>query len=147
MTHKILDIPGGSTRFENCPEVTFTGGGNTSVSITVTYRATERTEEAPPRRGQLVFSDVLEFRWIESNVGYEEYSQHEEDFDFGLIEILDSAYVETMAAHGGWRDYAGQRIRGQPESLVRHFRFAADDWGTLNIIATEIAIRWLDESR
>jgi hypothetical protein len=145
MTHKVLDIPGGSTRFENCPEVTFTGGGNTSVSVTVTYHATAETEDARSRRGQLVFSDVLEFRWVESNVGYEEYPQHEEDFDFGLIEILDSAYVETMAAHGGGRDDVGERIRGHPESRVRHFRFAADDWGTLNIIATEIAICSLDE--
>jgi hypothetical protein len=144
MTHRVLEIPGGSTRFENCPEVSFTGGGNTSVSVTVTYRATERTDASGPRRGQLVFSDVLEFRWVEANVGYEAYPQHEEDFAFGLIEILDSAYVETMAAHGGGRDYPGERIRGQPESLVRHFRFAADDWGTLNIIATELEVRELD---
>jgi hypothetical protein len=23
-------------------------------------------------------------------------------------------YIETMAAHGGWREHAGRRIRGQP---------------------------------
>ncbi len=147
MAHRVLDIPGGSTRFENCPEVTFTGGGNTSVSITVTYRATERTEAAPPGRGQLVFSDVLEFRWIEHDAGYEQYPSHANDLAFGLVEILDSSYVEAMAANSGWRDHAGLRIRGQPEDKVRHFRFVADDWGTLNVIATQIAIRWLDEAR
>jgi hypothetical protein len=147
MAHSVLDIPGGSTRFENCPEVTFTGGGNTSVSITVTYRATERTEDAPPRRGQLMFSDVLEFRWVEDDVDYEPYPQHANDFEFGLIEILDSAYVEAMAANSGWPDHVGLRIRLRPESEVRHFRFSADEWGTLDIIATQIAIRWLDEAR
>jgi hypothetical protein len=146
MTHRVLEIPGGSTRFENCPEVSFTGGGNTSVRITVTYRATEWTEDAAPRRGQLVFSDVLEFRWIEHDVGYEPYEQHRNDGNFGLIEILDSAYVETMAVHGGWRDHAGLRIRGQPEGRARHFRFCADDWGTLNIIATELEIREAEAS-
>lgn len=147
MAHKVLDIPGGSTRFENRPEVTFSGGGTTSVSITVTYRATERTDEAPPRRGQLIFSDVLEVRWIEHDVDYDEYPQHEEDHNFGLIEIVDSAYVQAMAANGPWRDHVGLRIRGQPETVVRHFRLSADDWGTLNVIATKIEIRELGESR
>jgi len=144
MTHRVLEIPGGSTRFTDCPEVRFVGGGNTSVSITLTYNATEEAEETPSRCGQIAFSDVLEFRWVEHEAAYEVYTQHEDDFEFGLIEILDSAYVEAMAAHSGGRLYPGTRIRGRPEAEVRHFRFAADDWGTLDIIATEISIRWLD---
>lgn len=47
----------------------------------------------------VVFPDVLELRWIEHDAAYEEHPQHEEDFEFGLIEILDSAYVEVMAGH------------------------------------------------
>jgi hypothetical protein len=146
MTHRVIQIPGGTTRFENRPQVTFAGGGNTSVSVTVIYRATERTQDVPPTLGEIVFADVLEFRWIEHDVSYEQYTEHEEDYAFGLIEILDSVYIETMAARGGGRDYVGERIRGQPENLVRHFRFSADEWGSLNIIATKISIRQLGES-
>src|SRR5687768_3117220 len=111
MTHQMIAIPGETTRFEDCPQVTFTGGGNTSVTVTLTYHAAAAPPGVRPVFGEITFSDVLEFRWIENDVLYEEYPQHEEDYEFGLVEILDSAYIETMAARGGWRDHAGIRIR------------------------------------
>jgi hypothetical protein len=139
MTYRVLPIPGQTTQFEGCPQVTFVGGGHTSVSIMITYHASEISPDLGVQIGEVTFSDVLEFRWIENDVGYEEHPQHEDDYDLGLIEILDSAYIETMAARGGGREHAGIRIRGRPESEVRHFRMGFDEWGTLDVIATRVA--------
>jgi len=111
------------------------------MSATVTFRGSQRYEDREQIIAEVIFDDVLEFRWIEFDAGYEQYPEHDEDLAFGLIEIIDSAYVETMASYSRWRDYPGRRIRDQPESLVRHFRFGFDDWGSLDIIATKIAIR------
>lgn len=140
MAHKILPIPGQTTRYEGCPRLVVAGGGNTSLSVTVAYHASEITADQTILLGEITFSDVLEFRWIEHDAAYEEHPQHEDDYDFGLIEIQDSAYIETMASRGGWREHAGTRIRGRPESEVRHFRMGFDEWGTLDVIATAIAM-------
>lgn len=140
MAHKVLEIPGQTTQLDGGPQVTVAGGGNTSMSITVSYHASEISPDLTVQIGEITFSDVLEFRWIDSDAAYEEHSKHEDDYEFGLIEILNSAYIEMMASHGGWREYAGTRIRGQPESQVRHFRMGFDEWGTLDVIATSIAM-------
>lgn len=145
MAYKIIGIPGDTTQFEDCPKISITGGGNTSLSVTVTYNAALEAPGTRPTLGEVVFSDVLEIRWIESDALYEEYPQHEGDYEFGLIEVLDSAYIETMASRGPCRDYPGNRIRGNPEAAVRHFRMGFDDWGELNVIATEFSVRELVE--
>jgi hypothetical protein len=147
MTHRIISIPGESTRYENCPRIAITGGGNTSLSVSVTYSAAPRPHaDAPRTLGEVVFSGVLEFRWIDADASYEEYPQHEDAFEFGLIEILDSAYIETMVSRGSGRDQPpGHRISGIPEASVRHFRMGFDDWGELNVIATELSVRALVE--
>jgi hypothetical protein len=140
MVYKILPIPGQTTQYEDCPQLVIVGGGNTSLSVTVDYYASEIAADQTILLGEITFSDVLEFRWIESAAAYEEHPQHESDYDFGLIEIQNSAYIETMASRGGWRDHTGTRIRGRPESEVRHFRIGFDEWGTLDVIATKIAM-------
>jgi hypothetical protein len=139
MVYKVLPIPGQTTRYEDRPQLVIVGGGNTSLSVTVAYHASEITADQTILLGEITFSDVLEFRWIEHDAAYEEHPQHEGDFEFGLIEIQDSAYIETMASRGRWREYPGTRIRGDPESGVRHFRMGFDEWGTLDVIATKIA--------
>jgi len=145
MPYNILSIPGGTTRYDDCPRISVTGGGNTSVSVTVTYHAALVPPGTRATLGEVVFSDVLEIRWIDCDVSYEEYSQHEDDYEFGLIEVLDSAYIETMASRGVYRDRPGNRIRGNPEAAVRHFRMGFDKWGDLNVIATKFSVRELVE--
>jgi len=140
MAYQQVSIPGETTQFDDCPQLVITGGGNTSLSVTVTYHASEIAADHTILLGEITFSDVLEFRWIENDVAYEEHPRHEDDYDFGLIEIQNSAYVEMMASRGGCRDLTGARIRGRPESEVRHFRMGFDEWGTLDVLATKIAM-------
>ena len=141
MAHRVLECPGQTTRYEDCPQLAMTGGGNTSLGLTLRYCASAIADDGTILAGEIVFSDVLEFRWIEHDAAYEEHPEHDDDFRFGLIEIENSAYVETMASRSGWRNHAGTRIRGRPESEVRHFRIGFDDWGRLDVIATRIAMR------
>lgn len=145
MAHSELRIPGETTRYDDCPKVVMTGGGNTSVTVTVTYHAALAPPGTRATLGEVAFLNVLEIRWIDCDASYEEYPQHEDDYEFGLIEILDSAYIETMASRGVYHDHPGNRIRGNPEDSVRHFRMGFDKWGELNVIATGFSVRMLDE--
>lgn len=140
MAYQVLQFPGQTTRYEDCPQLAVAGGGNASLSVTITYHASAIAADQTILLGEITFSDVLEFRWIEYDAAYEEHPQHEGDFEFGLIELQNSAYIETMASRGRWREYPGERIRGLPEAGVRHFRMGFDEWGTLDVIATKIAM-------
>lgn len=141
MAHSVLAIPGQSTQYEDCPEITMVGGGPSSLRITVRYAASEVSADGVVAVGEVAFDDVLELRWIDHEAAYEEYPQHEDDYARGLIELVDSAYIATMASRSGWREHAGLRIRGRPESEVRHFRMGFPQWGTLDVLATRVSIR------
>jgi hypothetical protein len=103
-----------------------------------------------PKYFRLRFDGVLEYRFIDEIVSYEDIETHKGDYEFGLIEILDSAYVENMASKGRRRELpVGQRFGkydddpnsgGIFERDVRHFRFAQDKWGKLDIIALRLSI-------
>ena len=137
MAHVIIPIPGDGTQFEQCPTLTFTGGTRSSVAVTIRYRALPDSS----RFGYVAFSGVLECRWIKSGLQYEDHTQHQEDRSPGLIEIVDSAYVTTMDMLG-WQHQPG-RLRNYKDP-VRHFRMEFEKWGQLNVIATGIAVRTID---
>jgi hypothetical protein len=135
MTHRVIPIPGDSTRCEDAPKLRISGGGNDAATVTVEYRASYIVPGEPQLKGQITFRDVLELRWIEDFAAYEEHPQHEHDYDCGLIEVLDSAYVEMMASKGREHVHPGKRFGLIPESDVHHYRMTFDHWGTLNVIA------------
>ena len=104
-------------------------------------------EDLPaPHYFKLVFDNVLEYRFVASCVYYEDLSPHEPDFEFGVIEILDSEYIGNLIAKGGHGDCPlGQRLgrgdaRGMDERKVRHFRMAFDEWGKLDILTFNFSI-------
>lgn len=105
-------------------------------------------DERCPHYFKLRFTGVLEYRFIEYDHGYEDLEQHIGDYKSGLIEVLNSAYIENMASKGRRGNYPiGQRFGkyddnpnsgGIFERDVRHFRLAFDEWGKLDVIAIRL---------
>lgn len=146
MAYKVIEIPGGGTRLEDAPSVRILGASGEPVTLIIQYHARETVEGQPPLFGEITFFDVLEYRWIADFVDYEDYPEHEKDFEFGLVEIIDSKYIENMASKGPWRDFPGQRFGpGIKESSVRHFRIVFDEYGKFDIIAFEVSVRETSE--
>jgi hypothetical protein len=62
MAHRIIDIPGGSTNYEDCPKIKVIGGGNEPITLVIQYVASEKIEGQPFTLGEITFTDVLEYR-------------------------------------------------------------------------------------
>ena len=110
------------------------------MSIVVTYHCAEISPDGTAPLGRIEFSGVQEFRWIESDVLYEEHDRHQDDYEFGLIEVVDSKYIETMRMRQPVAEQSGQPRPVLPEFQLRHFRMGFDDWGELNVFATEVNV-------
>jgi hypothetical protein len=141
MAHRVIDIPGGGTRFDAAPSVRVEGAEDEPVSLSVKYHSRATTGGRAPVFGVITFTDVLEYRWVADFADYEDYAAHKDDSQFGLIEIIASAYVENMASKGMWSSYKGQRF-GEviKESEVRHFRLAFDEYGKFDVIALGVTV-------
>lgn len=117
------------------------GASNSDVTLSVKYNASETTGGRPPTFGQIVFSSVLEYRWQASEVEYEDFVEHEDDFEFGLIEIRNSSYVENMAAKGVRAQFGEHRFgEAINDSEVKHYRLAFDDYGHFDVIALNVSV-------
>lgn len=142
MNVQTIPIPGGSTRFDDAPIVEIQAGRNQPLSLVVRYVAGQHQAGQPALLGEITFKDVLEYRWIESEVEYEDFTEHEDAYEFGLIQIQESRYIERMAAKGPWRDFPQQRFGGTiHEEDIKHFRLAFDEYGRFDVIALGVVIR------
>jgi hypothetical protein len=140
MTYKIIEIPGGSTTLDDGPNIKIVGASNEPVSVIVTYIAGGSVEGRV--FGEITFDNVLEYRWIAGFVDYDDYPQHKQDYELGLIEVLNSAYVENMASKGPLRELSNQRFgAATKEKDVRHFRLGFDDYGCFDVIALAVSVR------
>ena len=158
MAYRVIELPGvrrdpgrtswAKTSFDS---IRILGRRDEPVCVTVVIcNYSPSHDDAVHRYFHLQFSGVLEYRYIDEIVSYEDQEAHRHDFEFGLIEILDSAYIENMASKGRRGNYPiGQRFGkfdpapgsgGIAESEVRHFRLAFDKWGRLDVIALHLSI-------
>jgi hypothetical protein len=127
MTNRIVPTPGDGMRRDGCPRIAIDGGGDRPRAVTVNYYVGQHESEDRPQFVELTFLDVIELRWIEWEVDYDTHPQHEDDFEFALIEIIDSAYAAALGV-----------------GAARHFRMGVDDWGELNVFARDVQIRVVD---
>lgn len=141
MNFKIIDIPGGSTNREDSPEVQIVCPSEFPLTLIIKYHSHWIVSGEPPRFGEITFSNVLEFRWVEEEYEYFQFPE-ERDHGYGLIEILDSKHKENMASKMQWKDNPGKRFGpAVEESDVHHFRLAFPKYGYFDIIALEVSIR------
>lgn len=144
MAYKIIPIAGESTTREVAPrfEVVNTDG----CPIVIIRYHCRYIEEGPPLYGQLTFSDVLEYRWIDDMIEYDDFPEHKDDYENGLIEILNSSYIENLKSKGYGHHVAGQRFGPYlPEKDVKHFRVGFDHYGTFEIIALKVDVQTAGE--
>lgn len=76
----------------------------------------------------------MEYRWIASNQSY--FPANRDDFEFGLIEIIDSEQIKRLLDEGMYADRSpGQRLGGTvDETRLRHYRIGFDDYGSFDVI-------------
>ena len=145
MNFKLIDIPGGSTMTDDSPDVKIVCPSDSPLTLIIKYHSNWIGRGEPPRLGEITFSSVLEFRWIDEACEYFQFPE-ERDHGYGLIEILNSKHKENMASKMQWKDRSGKRFGPTvEESDVHHFRLAFPYYGCFDIIALEVSIREIPE--
>src|SRR5436853_7118640 len=89
MAYRNLIIPGHTTALDDHPEFQVIALSNQPLTVMIKYLA----EKTPERTvfGEITFISVLEYCWTAYFVEYEDIREHESDYEFGLIEILDKS--------------------------------------------------------
>ncbi len=145
MAFKIIPIPGGSTNFEDSPDVQIVCPSDYPLTLIIKYHSHWIVDGETPHFGEITFSDVLEYRWVEEAYEYFQFPE-ERDHGYGLIEILNSKHKENMASKGPWKDTPGKRFGpAVEESSVHHFRLAFPHYGCFDIIALGVSVRDITE--
>ncbi|MFL5801987.1 MAG: hypothetical protein ACJ8CR_09635 [Roseiflexaceae bacterium] len=140
MSYKTIDIPGGSTRFEDSPVVQIRGIKDGPVEVIIKYHARETTGGRPPLFGVITFTNVLEYRWTSDVIEYYPYNDSE-NIAFGLIQILDSKHIKDIVTKGPWHSLPNKRFGPNiEESEVKHFRLIFDEYGQFDVIALGISV-------
>jgi hypothetical protein len=145
MTHKDIPIPGGTTNSEDSPEVRIIHISEHPLALIIKY-ISQSTKKGEPRIfGEITFSNVLEYRWIESEYIYFPFPE-ENDYERGLIEILNSKHIENMASKGYQKKLSGKPFGPfVKESDVHHYRLAFPEYGYFDIIALGISMKEISE--
>lgn len=146
MAYKVISIPGGSTTYDDCPRVQIISSDISKPTLIIKYIAGEFVENQPQLYGEITFLQVMEYRWVAFDYAYSPYQQDEQGEGFELIQIIDSKWIENIAAKGWFQKYPGQRFGPViQESDVKHFRITFDDYGIFDIIAFDISVKEIFE--
>lgn len=142
MKYKVLEIPGNTTIYEDNPEVTVIRNHLSGPHLSIKYAAVP-LQHLPSHTvhtyGLLIFSHVLEYRWVHGDVSYPHFTNDTSDGsgEFTLIEIEDSKWIEMMTLQSGYL----QAIKLYPERLrkitIIHYRLTFDEYGVFDILARD----------
>jgi hypothetical protein len=147
VAHKVVAIPGGSTSNDDDPQVTIVGPIDHPLTFIFKYHAYfEDENENCPVYGELTFTNVLAYRWITEFLEYEEFPEHREDGSLGVVEVLDSRYIEEMSTKMLSRFRLGnvpwKRLGlGINADEVKHYRIGVDDHGQYDIFCLGVIIK------
>lgn len=140
MGNREISGTGLRTRYADTPAVKINAVRDGPVELEISYQA------EPARAGEIalftriIFTDVHEYRWVASDQTY--FITNRDDFEFALIEIVDSGQINMMTAEGMYADRApGQRLGGVlDERSLHHYRIGFDDYGTFDVISLGLKI-------
>jgi len=122
------------------------GDANSPISLSIKYHAAEIVANRPALCGLIVFSNVLEYRWQEGYLEYEDFAAHKDDYEFGLIEVINSEYIKNMASKGVRADFSEHRLgEGINDTEVKHYRLAFDEYGRFDVIALNVSVSEISE--
>lgn len=140
MGYRVVEGDGLRTRYSGTPTVVINAVPDGPVSIEVAFQAEPAPVGVEAGFTRLVFEDVREYRWIASDQPY--FPTNRDDFEFGLIEIIDSAQIKRLLDEGIHSDRpAGQRLGGTTdEAELRHYRIGFDEYGTVDVICLGLRI-------
>lgn len=134
-------MPGDTTQYDDSPEVRILNASGGSTQLSITYYAGLITPSGTAPKAQILFHDVLEYRWVIDSFEYEDFDEHQDDFSLGLIEIVNSRYIDRMASRGPWRDHPQMRFGDViNEADVKHYRIVFDEYGHFDVIALGVSI-------
>jgi hypothetical protein len=140
MAYEVITIPGESTTYDDAPEVQIISNSSHRPIVIITYRAGLQEEGKAQLYGQIRFTGVLEYRWVDFDHLYSPYDDDQGE-GFGLIQITDSKWIEAMASKGWFQKYPGQRFGpGVDESRIKHYRMTFDDYGAFDVIAFDFSV-------
>lgn len=134
------------TSWDDQPVVAVVNRSNHSTTLVLVFVTTPGDDSTPVRRSRLTFHSVWYYRWIEWDLGYE--PDNTEDYEFALIEVLDSELVGDIRARG---KYLNDGPTSDLKSVLgpdrpRHFRIAFDDHGMYDVLCDSVDVEHDDRS-
>jgi hypothetical protein len=95
------------------------------------------------RKTRITFANVYQYSWIDEFV---DRDPNVDDFEFGLIEVLDSELIRRMIQFSPYRDAPeGMRLGGVLKEFdLHHYRIGFDDHGTYDVVCTDLSVDVLD---
>jgi hypothetical protein len=135
MNYRIVAGDAIATTFDDHPAVLVTNrpAGN-SPSLQIQYIAATGAS----RHTRIEFEGVFWYQWIDEDL--EIYNHQPDDYEFGLIEIVDSEEIRRWVT--------GPPGRGLPgvlkESDLHHYRLGFQGHGTYDIICTDMTSRTIE---
>lgn len=144
MGYRHVEGDGLRTRYAGTPRLAVTAVDDGPVSVEVCFQASPARTGEPAAFTRIVFEAVFEYRWVASAQTY--FPANRDDFEFGLIEILDSGLIAMMLNEGAYSDQPkGQRFGGVvDEADLRHYRIGFDNYGTLDVVCLSTRIDHLE---
>jgi len=139
MGYRAVQGDGLRTRYAGTPAVVTNAVPDGPLALEVVFQAESSPAGAEAAFTRLVFESVLEYRWIAINHTY--FPTNDADFEFGLIEIIDSPQISQLIDEGIYRDRPpGERLGGTiDEADLSHYRVGFDEYGTFDCVSNTFA--------
>lgn len=143
MGYRVVEGAGLRTRYAGTPAVAINAVPDGPLALEVEFQTESAPLGAEAAFTRLVFEDATEYRWIAADHTY--FPANRDDFEFALIEIIDSEQIRQLLDAGIYRDRPpGQRLGGTiDEAELRHYRLGFDEYGTLDVICFRLRVERL----
>ena len=143
MTHRRIGGDETRTRYTPAPRVTVTARPNNLPALVMEFPCAAWSGTGPGPTTRITFTEVFEYRFIESKLAYFEFNP--QDSACALIEIVDSQLKESFLNRGWYRKIApeGEWLPGVRDDDLHHYRIGFDEHGHYEIVCLGIDIEKL----